>query len=161
MNTTTCPNCAWENPNHYKNCEHCNCNLTNIRPSQAPQPMSKPNQNNSIILEPIFCSSCGNKVAKDAPFCPSCGQPLKSKEYGEYIGNASNGIPIKSRIAAGLLALFIGGFGIHKFYCGQIGLGVIYLLFFWTFIPAIIAFIEGIIYLTSPNDEVFTRRYCQ
>ena len=38
---------------------------------------------------------------------------------------------------------------------------VIYLLFFWTFIPAIIAFIEGIIYLTSPNDHVFTKRYCQ
>ena len=41
-----------------------------------------------------------------------------------------------------LLALFLGGFGGHRFYMGQIVSGVIYALFFWTFIPAIIAFVE-------------------
>ena len=41
-----------------------------------------------------------------------------------------------------LLALFLGGFGAHKFYMGHIGLGVLYLLFFWTFIPAIVALVE-------------------
>jgi TM2 domain-containing membrane protein YozV len=42
-----------------------------------------------------------------------------------------------------LLALFLGGLGIHKFYLGQSGAGVLYLLFCWTFIPALIAFFES------------------
>jgi TM2 domain-containing membrane protein YozV len=64
----------------------------------------------------------------------------------------------KSKIAAALLAFFLGGLGVHKFYLGQIGLGFIYLLFFWTFIPAIIAFVEFIIYLTM-SDEAFNNKY--
>ncbi len=46
----------------------------------------------------------------------------------------------------------------HKFYLGQIGLGVIYLIFFWTYIPAIIGFIEGIVFLTM-SDEDFDDKY--
>jgi len=53
----------------------------------------------------------------------------------------------KSKIAAALLAIFLGDFGIHKFYLGRPIQGIIYLLFFWTGIPAIIGFFEGIIYL--------------
>ncbi|MBH0071340.1 NINE protein [Pseudoalteromonas sp. NZS127] len=61
-------------------------------------------------------------------------------------------------MAAALLAVFLGGFGVHKFYLGQIGLGFIYLLFFWTAIPAIIAFVEFIILLTM-SDEAFNNKY--
>lgn len=57
-----------------------------------------------------------------------------------------------------MLAFFLGGFGVHKFYLGRIGAGVLYLLFFWTFIPAIIAFIEMIIYITM-SDEAFAAKY--
>jgi TM2 domain-containing membrane protein YozV len=49
----------------------------------------------------------------------------------------------KNPTTAIILALFLGGLGIHKFYLGQTGLGIVYLLFFWTFIPAFIAFIEA------------------
>ena len=48
----------------------------------------------------------------------------------------------KSTTVAVLLALFLGGFGAHRFYLNKIISGVIYILFFWTFIPAIIALIE-------------------
>ena len=61
-----------------------------------------------------------------------------------------------NRVVAALLALFLGGLGIHKFYCKKTGLGILYLLFVWTFIPAFIAFIEGIIYLVQ-DDAKFAR----
>jgi TM2 domain-containing membrane protein YozV len=48
----------------------------------------------------------------------------------------------KSSTTAILLALFLGGVGAHRFYMGQVGLGIFYLIFFWTFIPAIVALIE-------------------
>ena len=48
----------------------------------------------------------------------------------------------KDGTTAVLLALFLGGLGAHKFYLGQAGLGVLYLLFCWTFIPAIVALFE-------------------
>lgn len=41
-----------------------------------------------------------------------------------------------------LLALFLGSFGAHHFYLRRNGLGIVYLLFFWTGIPAILGFIE-------------------
>ena len=64
----------------------------------------------------------------------------------------------KSRIVAAILAFFLGGLGIHKFYLGQIGWGIIYLIFCWTFIPSIVAFIEFIIYLCT-SDEDFAKKY--
>lgn len=51
-----------------------------------------------------------------------------------------------------LLALFLGGLGAHKFYSGRTGMGVLYLLFCWTGIPAIVAFIEFILALFKATD---------
>lgn len=95
-----------------------------------------------------FCHNCGAKIDIKAEICPKCGvrQPTSSKVGG------------KSRIAAAVLALFLGGIGIHKFYLGKTAQGILYLLFFWTFIPVIIAFIEAIIYLTM-SDEDFAAKY--
>jgi TM2 domain-containing membrane protein YozV len=41
-----------------------------------------------------------------------------------------------------LLALFLGGLGIHHFYLRRTGLGILYLCFFWTPIPWVLGFIE-------------------
>jgi TM2 domain-containing membrane protein YozV len=41
-----------------------------------------------------------------------------------------------------LLALFLGGFGIHHFYLRRTGLGILYLCFSWTPIPWVLGFIE-------------------
>ena len=60
----------------------------------------------------------------------------------------------RNRIAAALLAIFLGDFGIHKFYLGKPVQGIIYLLFFWTLIPGFIGFFEGIIYLLM-SDKSF------
>lgn len=49
----------------------------------------------------------------------------------------------KNPTTAVLLALFLGGVGAHKFYLGQTGLGIVYLLFSWTTIPGWIGLIEA------------------
>lgn len=70
----------------------------------------------------------------------------------------SSDLTKKSKVAAALLAIFLGDFGIHKFYLGRPIQGIIYLLLFWTGIPAIIGFFEGIIYLCM-SDASFTKKY--
>ena len=65
---------------------------------------------------------------------------------------------MKSKNVAGILALFLGGLGVHKFYLGNYGGGLLYLLFCWTWIPAIAALIEAII-IFSMKDEKFDKKY--
>lgn len=64
----------------------------------------------------------------------------------------------RSRLAAALLAFFLGGLGAHKFYLGQVGMGLLYLLFCWSFIPGVVAFVEMILYLVQ-SDAEFDRKY--
>lgn len=64
----------------------------------------------------------------------------------------------KSKVVAGLLAFFLGGMGIHKFYLGKVGWGLIYLFFSWTFIPMFVGMIEAIIYLCMSEKE-FQKKY--
>lgn len=52
----------------------------------------------------------------------------------------------RNKVVAGLLALFLGNFGIHKWYLGERAAGMIYFLFSWTFIPWIVALFEAIHY---------------
>ena len=60
---------------------------------------------------------------------------------------------MKNKTVAGLLGIFLGDFGIHKFYLGKPGMGILYLLFCWTAIPAVIGFIEGVMYLMSSDRD--------
>ena len=48
----------------------------------------------------------------------------------------------RDEIVGILVALFLGGFGVHHFYLRRTGLGILYLCFFWTPIPWILGFIE-------------------
>ncbi|ADR19753.1 TM2 domain-containing protein [Calditerrivibrio nitroreducens] len=106
------------------------------------------------LADEKFCSECGEIIKLKAEICPKCGvrqipppNPLSS--------TAPNG---KNKIIAALFAFFLGGLGVHKFYLGQVGRGILYLLFCWTFIPSIVAFIEFIILLTM-SDETFNKKY--
>ncbi len=65
---------------------------------------------------------------------------------------------MRTKGTAALLAFLLGGIGVHKFYLGQHFQGIMYLLFCWTFIPVLIAFIEIFVYLLM-SDEDFNRRY--
>jgi TM2 domain-containing membrane protein YozV len=65
---------------------------------------------------------------------------------------------MKDKYLAGVLAFFFGIFGVHRFYLGQTGLGILYLLFFWTLIPALIGLIDSIIFLSMDRDD-FDMKY--
>ena len=52
-----------------------------------------------------------------------------------------------------VLAFFLGGFGVHKFYAGKTMSGFLHLAFFLTGIPHIIAIISGVLTLLRPADE--------
>lgn len=44
-----------------------------------------------------------------------------------FIDNISENIPKEKRLTYLLLTIFLGVFGIHKFYIGKIGMGILYL----------------------------------
>lgn len=48
----------------------------------------------------------------------------------------------RDEVVGVLLALFLGTFGAHHFYLRRVGLGLLYLAFFWTGFPALLGFIE-------------------
>lgn len=69
-----------------------------------------------------YCAQCGAQLVDEAVVCPKCGcavAPTKTVDP-----NASP----KSRRVALLLCIFVGGLGIHRFYVGKIGTGVLWLL---------------------------------
>ena len=107
-----------------------------------------------------YCHACRAEIDYRAEICPKCG--VRQAVVGASSGGLTSGDATtrtgKSKLIASLLAIFLGGFGIHKFYLGDTTQGVIYLIFFWTVIPAIIGFVEGIIWLTQKN-EIWLAKY--
>jgi TM2 domain-containing protein len=101
-----------------------------------------------------YCADCGSIINAKAEICPKCG--VRQLAAPGIIGPST--LTGRNRIAAAIFALLLGGLGIHKFYLGRIGQGILYLIFFWTFIPAVVGFIEGIIYLTM-SDQEFEAKY--
>lgn len=130
------------------------------------------------------CPQCGAPIDPGASECKFCGEKFATRQAAQqmqqpqggyagsqqviyaqqpqtqqvYVTNINPAWPVKSKIVAGVLALLVGSLGIHKFYLGKIGSGILYLCFCWTGIPSIIAFIEGIMYLCS-NDENFQLKH--
>lgn len=65
---------------------------------------------------------------------------------------------MKNRTTAAILALFLGGFGIHRFYLGAPVRGFMYLLFCWTLVPAILGFFTAL-RLLAMSDREFNAAY--
>lgn len=122
------------------------------------------------------CPFCDEDISARAKKCRHCGEILDvtmrmadearraSEKGGNVYMNAATA-PLtrdytrtKSKVAAFLLAWLLGGIGGHKFYLNRVGQGILYLLFCWTFIPAMIAFVEGIVYITM-DEERFWQKY--
>lgn len=83
------------------------------------------------------CQYCNNPVPANVTTCPSCGAQITQQQAQQQppqqpqvviMQQAAPQTPPKSRIAYQLLALFLGGLGIHNFYAGRTGAAIAQLL---------------------------------
>ena len=84
-----------------------------------------------------FCYNCGAQADPAAAVCIKCGVALYAPPGAApagYQGAApagypgAPGSPLKSKLVAGLLGIFVGCFGVHRFYLGYTTIGVIQVL---------------------------------
>ena len=98
-----------------------------------------------------FCTNCGAELKEEQDICLKCGVKT-NKNNGNPVNNDPNA---KSKVAAGLLAIFLGCFGVHNFYLGYTGKAVAQLLitilscFVLSVVSAVWGLIEGILILTG------------
>ena len=72
-----------------------------------------------------FCSNCGAELNEEQDICLKCGVRVKNTNTNNKVDSNSNA---KSKMAAGLLGIFLGQFGVHNFYLGYTGKAVAQLL---------------------------------
>jgi TM2 domain-containing membrane protein YozV len=106
----------------------------------------------SVDMIPEFATDKAAPAAGSVPFVPP------TAGYGATTPGVA---APKDRMVAGILALLLGWLGIHHFYLGNTTTGIIYLaisLCSGTTIGWVLGIVDGIIYLTKPDDQ-FQRNY--
>ena len=161
-----CPSCGAENVEGTRFCVKCGTTLP-----ASPQPESW-RQSGDLGQQPQqdYQQSSGYST----PQTPSSGYPSYPQQdsLSSYPPQAGDwqAAGANKKMPAGLLAILLGGFGVHKFYLGYQTEGIIMLvawilgLIFTCGIASmavnVVAVIEGVMYLTK-SDEEFVRTYIQ
>lgn len=122
-----------------------------------------------------FCTNCRNKLDLNDTVCSNCGKVIKDRVVREEVeaekvtedkksvsdqtqnnNKSQNYNPqAKNRVVAGLLAIFLGGFGVHNFYLGYNGKAIAQLLITvlscctLSVISSLWGFVEGILILSG------------
>ena len=111
----------------------------------------------------MYCINCGSAIPEDKKNCPVCGKGVNANDEQQASSEPINVPPYydnsygfghpqsKSRIAAGLLQIFLGYFGVGRFYLGYTGIAVAQLLVsvFTCGVGGLWGFIDGILILTG------------
>jgi len=109
--------------------------IKKLKAERTAKAVEQTNANNSGNINQITVNVPSNESTEFSKFAALAGRKAVSKTV--YC----------------LLAIFLGGLGIHKFYGGKIVAGVIYIVFCWTLIPSLVGFIEGLMALGKPTDS--------
>lgn len=100
-----------------------------------------------------YCTNCGAELNEQQDICLKCGVRVNK---GKPVNTNPNA---KSKLAAGLLGIFLGALGVHNFYLGYTGKAVGQLLIsilscgMLSFVSALWGLIEGIMILTGSIDK--------
>ena len=141
MSLITCKECGREVSDQAISCPHCGSPVKDT---------SK-----------MFCMHCGETIDKNCVICPKCGKQVNSiesqnNEKNIIINNSNaasavnrNHVREKNKWVAFLLCLFLGAFGVHKFYEGKVILGIIYIFTLGFF--GVGCFIDLIVILCKPH----------
>ena len=102
-----------------------------------------------------YCANCGEELKEGSKFCDKCGTKVGESTEKKENATSTNSSDQKSKLAGGLLGIFLGCFGIHNFYLGYNGKAVGQLLItvlscgLLSPISAIWGLVEGICILTG------------
>lgn len=102
------------------------------------------------------CVKCGVNVGEGNRFCANCGQPVNENAEiclacGFRIKNDEKKIGADNKMLLGIIALIVGGLGIHNFMMGETKKGILKILLCWTGISSIIALVDAV--------KIFTDKY--
>ena len=91
------------------------------------------NCGNEMNDEAVVCVKCGVPAGKGTSYCPHCGAEVNPDAVmcvacGTKFAEPEPEMSDKSKLAAGLLGIFLGGLGIHNFYLGYTGKAIVQLL---------------------------------
>ncbi|ABD81324.1 NINE protein [Saccharophagus degradans] len=93
----------------------------------------------------VFCRQCGSQMPVEQRVCINCGATMAT-------GTG------RSKVVAGFLAFFLGGFGVHRFYLGQ-WWGIFYIPFYFIFfLSSFISLVEAI-YFWACSKERWDEKY--
>ena len=93
----------------------------------------------------VFCRQCGSQMSVEQRVCTNCGASI-------VVGGG------RSKVVAGFLAFFLGGFGIHRFYLGQ-WWGIFYIPFYFLFfLSSLVSLVEAI-YFWACSKERWDEKY--
>lgn len=104
------------------------------------------------VIKDVYCPKCGRKVPENIMYCPDCGTSISSSTAGYQFQK-------NDKTLTGILAIVLGGLGIHYFYLGKNTAGILTIIItFFCFIWWIVMIIQGILILTM-SEEDFRAKY--
>lgn len=85
-----------------------------------------------------FCPNCGTSLEQGVKFCANCGKPIQEPTQQQPMQQQQQVVVVQqpmqqqqpsphSRGVALILCIFLGYLGLHRFYVGNVGMGLVYL----------------------------------